>query len=225
MSVMRTFDTGATRHTDEGKLDFEGFLSPLVLERYAQYMHRCRVQADGNLRDSDNWQKGIPKKDYMKSAWRHFFDWWKMWRRKQLGHLMEDAICGLLFNASGFLHEMLKEQLDAELSESTPVQDNPSPCVPPLRGEDNPEAEREVGTGYNVEFVNNRVYRLPIGTERVHAKGAQANGLPTVPSNYKGVPSSPSYTTIEAPEDPRKQDGRHLDLLEGKVQPGRYIPR
>ena len=59
---MRNFDTGATRDVDTNKLDFEGFLSPVVLERYAEYMHKNRVQADGNLRDSDNWQKGIPKK-------------------------------------------------------------------------------------------------------------------------------------------------------------------
>ncbi|KKK53952.1 hypothetical protein LCGC14_3089650, partial [marine sediment metagenome] len=32
---VRTFDSGANRSSEEGKLDFEGFLSPLVLERYA----------------------------------------------------------------------------------------------------------------------------------------------------------------------------------------------
>lgn len=70
---IRTFDTGATRDTDEGKLDFEGFLSPLALERFAEYMNKHRQQSDGSLRDSDNWQKGIPVKQYMKSMWRHFF--------------------------------------------------------------------------------------------------------------------------------------------------------
>jgi len=78
--VIRRFDTGATRDTDEGKLDFEGFLSPLVLERYAQYMNKHRKQSDGKLRDSDNWQKGIPLKAYIKSLWRHFFDLWKIHR-------------------------------------------------------------------------------------------------------------------------------------------------
>jgi len=37
---MRTFASGATRDADDHKLDFEGFLSPFVLERYAQYMHK-----------------------------------------------------------------------------------------------------------------------------------------------------------------------------------------
>lgn len=102
---MRTFNTGATRDTDSNKLDYEGFLSPLVLERYAQYMHKNRYQTDGNLRDSDNWQKGIPLTAYMKSAWRHFMAWWKAHRS---GGNAEEEICALIFNASGYLHEMLK---------------------------------------------------------------------------------------------------------------------
>jgi len=51
---MRTFKTGATRNDDTGKLDFEGFLSPIALEKFAEYMHKNRIQADGNVRDSDN---------------------------------------------------------------------------------------------------------------------------------------------------------------------------
>ena len=57
---MREFDTGATRDAETNKLDFEGFFSPLALEEYAKYMHMHRRQADGNVRDSDNWQKGMP---------------------------------------------------------------------------------------------------------------------------------------------------------------------
>lgn len=102
---MRTFDSGATRDGDEDKLDFEGFLSPLVLERFAEYMNRHRVQADGSLRDSDNWQKGIPMDAYMKSMWRHFMDVW-MGHRYNLPK--EEALCALLFNAQGYLHELLK---------------------------------------------------------------------------------------------------------------------
>ena len=108
---MRQFDTGATRDTDEGKLDFEGFLSPTVLERYATYMHANRIQADGNLRDSDNWQKGIPREAYMKSGWRHFFAWWSAWRRGVDG--TQDA-CALLFNVMGWIHETLKGEDEIE---------------------------------------------------------------------------------------------------------------
>jgi len=113
---MRTFETGATRDTDEGKHDYEGFLSPLVIERFGGYMTKHRKQADGNLRDSDNWQKGIPLAQYMKSAWRHLIYWWKLHRRwstldADLEELLEDTICALLFNAMGYLHEHLKAKI------------------------------------------------------------------------------------------------------------------
>ena len=107
---MRQFETGATRNLEEGKLDFEGFLSPLVLERYAQYMDSHRVQADGKLRDSDNWQKGMPLNVYMKSGFRHFFTWWKAHRGLPTLEPLEEAICALLFNSMGYLHEYLKKK-------------------------------------------------------------------------------------------------------------------
>jgi hypothetical protein len=110
--TVRRFATGATRDTDAGKLDYEGFLSPLVLERYARYMNRHRVQSDGNLRDSDNWQHGMPRDQYIKSGWRHFMDWWAAHRglTALAREPLEEAICALLFNVMGYLHEHLKEQ-------------------------------------------------------------------------------------------------------------------
>lgn len=107
---VRTFDTGATRDNDDGKYDYEGFLSPLVLERYAQYMHHHRKQSDGALRDSDNWQKGIPFPQYMKSLWRHFLDLWLIHRGYRNMELLEDSLCGVLFNVMGYLHEHLKNR-------------------------------------------------------------------------------------------------------------------
>jgi len=56
---MREFISGATRDDSEGKNDYEGYLSPLVLRRFGDYMTLHRKQADGKLRDSDNWQKGM----------------------------------------------------------------------------------------------------------------------------------------------------------------------
>ena len=47
---MRKFETGATRDEEIGKYDFEGFLAPTVLVRFAEYMHKHRIQADGNIR-------------------------------------------------------------------------------------------------------------------------------------------------------------------------------
>ncbi len=111
---MRTFETGATRNDDKDRLDYDGFLSPLVLKRYAQYMHKHRVQADGKLRDSDNWQKGIPKEQYRKSKWRHFMDIWTILRgwatKSDEGEGIEDLLCADLFNTSGLLHEILKKE-------------------------------------------------------------------------------------------------------------------
>ena len=107
---MREFKTGATRDQDETKLDFEGFLSPLVLKRFAEYMNKHRVQADGKLRASDNWQKGMPKESYIKSGWRHFFDWWEEHRGIKSRENIEEAMCGLIFNVQGYLHEHLKQK-------------------------------------------------------------------------------------------------------------------
>jgi len=115
---MREFATGATRDDDTDKYDYEGFLSPIALGRFAEYMHKHRHQADGNLRDSDNWQKGIGRNVYMKSAWRHFKAWWTLHRASEYrGPVdneddvdMEETICALLFNAFGYLHEKLMEK-------------------------------------------------------------------------------------------------------------------
>ncbi len=107
---MRLFETGATRNVDESRPDYEGFLSPLVIERFGEYMNANRLQADGNVRSSDNWQKGIPLDSYMKSGWRHFFSWWKLHRSEFTpDEDIETALCALLFNVSGYLHETLQK--------------------------------------------------------------------------------------------------------------------
>jgi hypothetical protein len=105
---MRQFDSGATRNVDTDNLDMEGFISPLVMLRYSEYMHKHRKQADGKLRASDNWAKGIPLSSYMKSGFRHFHDWWMAHRGYVSREGLEEGICALLFNAMGYLHEVLK---------------------------------------------------------------------------------------------------------------------
>lgn len=110
---MRVFQTGATRDSCDAKIDPEGFLSPTVVLRYCQYMDKHRKQADGKLRDSDNWQKGIPLDAYLKSMWRHFLDVWLCHRghdpaHEEEGYDIEEALCAIIFNASGYLHELLK---------------------------------------------------------------------------------------------------------------------
>jgi hypothetical protein len=107
-AATRTFDTGATRDTDEGKLDFEGFLSPQVLKAFAQYMHEKRKMPDGSMRNSDNWQLGIPKDQYMKSMFRHFFAVWETHRAGGQTHLLVEELLALMFNVQGYTHELLK---------------------------------------------------------------------------------------------------------------------
>lgn len=120
----RVFDSGANRDTDAGKLDIEGFLSPVVLERYCEYLHKHRALPDGTLRDSDNWQKGIPKKVYVKSAIRHSLDIWCWWRGydivdRKTGHPLqiEDVICAAIFNWMGLLLELIHERHRAFITE------------------------------------------------------------------------------------------------------------
>lgn len=121
MSETRTFDTGATRDADTDKPDFEGFLSPLVLQAYGNYMHEHRRQSDGTLRDSDNWQRGIPRAQYMKSLFRHVLAAWALHRgwpvpaERVGGELrimtLKGALLGVLFNAMGLLHELLRVEV------------------------------------------------------------------------------------------------------------------
>lgn len=112
MQEVRQFDTGATKSSNVGKPDYEGFMSPLVVVRYGEYMIKHQLQPDGKLRDSDNWQKGIPKNDYMKSMYRHFIDLWL--HHRGFGQLavedQEESLTALYFNVQGYLHEILKEK-------------------------------------------------------------------------------------------------------------------
>ena len=110
-ATMESYTRGATRTACETKIDPEGFFSPLVMLRYSEYMHKCRVQADGTLRDSDNWQGGIPLWRYMKGKWRHFLDTWLMHRGYKKvtteGLNLQDCLCAELFNTMGYLHVVL----------------------------------------------------------------------------------------------------------------------
>lgn len=117
MGNIRLFDTGATRDSDDSKFDFEGYLSPLVLERFAEYMTKHRKQSDGSLRDSDNWQKGFGpnhKDVCIKSLWRHFMDLWKIHRgREKLAEAsLEDTLCAVMFNTMAYFHKVLEDKYE-----------------------------------------------------------------------------------------------------------------
>ena len=109
MYKMRTFETGATRNDDQDRLDYEGFLSPAVLKEFAGYMHANRIQSDGAVRDSDNWQKGIDQKVYMKSMFRHFME---VWEGHRAGLVSREALCALMFNVMGYLFEELRTEAE-----------------------------------------------------------------------------------------------------------------
>ena len=108
---MRKFETGATRDTDAGKLNYRRFFSPRVLKRRAEYMEKHRIQADGVARDPDNWKKGIPLDAYADSAWRHHHEFWSLLDEGVTdGTNVEEAICALMFNLEGYLDTILKRQ-------------------------------------------------------------------------------------------------------------------
>lgn len=107
---MRTFESGATRDSDQEKLDYEAFNSPLVDRRYAEYMHAHRKQADGTLRPGDNWQLGIPEDVYMKSLCRHVTELRLIHDGWDPEGDMEDKLCAIIFNAKGRLFEILAKK-------------------------------------------------------------------------------------------------------------------
>lgn len=110
MSDQQHFTTGAYRDIDVDKLDIEAAVSPIVIERYVQYLHKHALMPDGTKRPNDNWQKGIPINNYMKSLVRHFIDVWKIHRGFKCNTNLEDSLCAVLFNTMGYLFEILREK-------------------------------------------------------------------------------------------------------------------
>lgn len=124
-TVIRTFDTGATRDTTDGKHEPWGFMSALAEQRFCEYMTKHRMQADGSLRDSNNWKHGIPVPVYAHSLSRHIQDLRLILEgfpgRAVEGDL-EEVLCAVLFNVQGMLHETVKHRgnLRTALREMSP---------------------------------------------------------------------------------------------------------
>jgi hypothetical protein len=129
--VVREFVTGANRDRVEGKLDFLGFVSSKAERRFAAYMNKNRRLADGSLRLSDNWKRGIPLSVYAESLVRHAQEFRELVNdavdatgiesaanihNAPVDHpallAIDEAACGLYFNVQGWLHERVKA-LDA----------------------------------------------------------------------------------------------------------------
>ncbi len=177
---MREFETGAKRDTDNGKLDYEGFYSPLVMERFAEYMHKHRQCADGSLRDSDNWQKGIPISVYFKSFIRHTMELWKAWRVQKQVDL--EIACAILFNVQGMILETLKSNAQESkvekregLHEDTALQDNHDRGTPELCTESKCPNRWRKAEGCHLESNPLRVYCVSARGERVLTQTAQTD--------------------------------------------------
>lgn len=103
---IRKFASGATRDTDSGKHDFEGYESIQVQLRFAEYMTKNRLQKDGSVRESSNWKRGIDKEAYVKSLTRHHKSLLLAYRGLPADDI-EESLCAVLFNAQGLLFELL----------------------------------------------------------------------------------------------------------------------
>jgi hypothetical protein len=110
---VRTFGTGATRTSNDGKPAYDKFLSPLAIHAFGRYMLKHQIQADGTKRAADNWQKGIPLESYIESLFRHVFDLWCHHRgfSTLANESLMEAACATFFNSQGYLHEYVKDLL------------------------------------------------------------------------------------------------------------------
>lgn len=107
---IREFNTGANRDTNEQKFEYARFFSPIVLKRYAEYMHKNRFLSNGDTREPDNWKKLFGdnhEQVCLDSLARHFFDLWLNHEGYTTKEDKEDAICGIMFNAMAYLHKKL----------------------------------------------------------------------------------------------------------------------
>lgn len=85
-----------------------------MIRDFGRYMNTHRYQADGKVRDSDNWQKGIPMDQYMKSLFRHFVDLWDCHRNGGCSPMTRrDLLAAVFFNTQGYWHEFLKHEAEA----------------------------------------------------------------------------------------------------------------
>ena len=120
---VRKFDSGATRDTSEGKLEYARFMSPIVLKRFAEYMNLHRKQTDGNLREPDNWMNlfGDKHEDVcLDSLFRHVMDVWLINKgfQTEAREDIEPALCAILFNAQAWLFKVLMDKQERKNNES-----------------------------------------------------------------------------------------------------------
>ena len=112
----RVFKSGAIRNNTIGKFDYEGFVNPAVENSFARYMHRHRKMEDGTYRDADDWQKGIPIEEIIKSMLRHVCDIHLLHRgyevidEKGIKVDFEDCLNAVKFGVNAYILYLIKQR-------------------------------------------------------------------------------------------------------------------
>ena len=113
--LLRMSDSGAIRNSDVGKINYQGALSPLVLEAYGKYIEKHSLLPDGTRRNNKNWQNlfGTPEEHRqvcIESAWRHFIDLLMDHDGYESRDGIDEALGGLMFNIQAYWFSILKER-------------------------------------------------------------------------------------------------------------------
>lgn len=104
---IRTFNTGANRNSDVGKVRYHGALSPLFVKGYGEYIEENSLLPDGTRRSNGNWQNlfGTPEEHEEvcnESKYRHYEDY----------RLIKD---GFLEQSRPYLEDGITNVIDAKL--------------------------------------------------------------------------------------------------------------
>lgn len=87
----RQFPSGAVRNSDKGKPRY-GLIPPQALKRVAmRYTQGAEHYGD------NNWEKGMPLKDFVDSAMRHFEQW-------RAGYRDEDHLAAVVWNILAIIY-------------------------------------------------------------------------------------------------------------------------
>lgn len=95
-----TFDTGAIRDSQDGKVDFIETVSWTAFNRFARYMTGKKVKYG-----SGNFKKGIPVSSYEQSLLRHVHKYLVNKHEGGNEEVNEDHLAAIVFNVFGIMHE------------------------------------------------------------------------------------------------------------------------
>lgn len=98
--MIRNFDTGAIRDTEDNKEDYNETISWTAFKRYAQYMTGKKKKYGAG-----NFKKGIPIESYERSLLRHVQKYMENKYEDGIVERDEDHIAAIVFNAFGIMHE------------------------------------------------------------------------------------------------------------------------